>query len=90
MPLAFLLVLGTVYMFVRVIFTLLRLLGYIDGKQRNWTSLILAALIFILVLMQAVGQLSIRDILVLIPAVALAYFYYSIVLSKNSISGNNL
>ncbi len=89
MPLAFLLALGTVYMSVRAIFTILKLLGYVSGRRYRM-SLIVAAFMFILVLMQAVGQLSTRDVLVLLPATALAYFYYSIVLSKNTISNKNL
>lgn len=89
MPLAFLLVLSTLYVFTRAVFVVLSFLGYVDVK-RHWVPVVVTLFVFLLIAMQSLGQLSIRDILVLLPATGLAYFYYSIVLSKNSFTNNNL
>lgn len=76
MVFAFMLVLGTCYLFCYSVFYLLKRLGYIaNGKA--WLRISFTLFIFILLIMQSIGQLSIRDVIALILIGVVGYFYYS-------------
>ena len=79
---AFLLILMSIYISSRFVFFVLDRLGYLR-KGHKWLTEGAALLIFIMIMMQSAGQLSVRDIVALLPLTWLAYFYFS-----RSSSGN--
>lgn len=78
MVIAFSLVFGSLYVGCRLVFSILRSLGYLK-VIRKWVREALTVLIFIFIIMQSVGQLSIVDALALIPVSIVGYFYYSFI-----------
>lgn len=73
---SFLLVLLSLYVVFCFSYNILFSLGYIQGRHR-WLREAITLFIFLLLIMQSVGQLSGRDVLSLIAIAAVAYFYYS-------------
>lgn len=78
MAFGFLLVLGSIYALSRAVFNILRFLGYVK-ETRKWVKEAITGLIFLLIIMQSVGQLSMMDALALIPVSIVGYFYYSFI-----------
>lgn len=76
MAASYMLVLLTLYVASCFSYKILLSLGYIQGR-RTWLREGVTLFIFLLLMMQSVGQLSGRDVLSLIAIASVAYFYYS-------------
>jgi hypothetical protein len=72
----FILVMLDIYVLLLSTRLLLTGLGYLKTPKK-WVIEVMAVAIFVLVVLQSLGQLSIKDFLALIPLTALSYFYYS-------------
>ena len=77
----FLLALATLNLICSLVIILIRQFRGMR-KLKNWTKWAISGFAFILLVMQSIGQLSIKDIVVLIPLVFGIYFYY--IRSKNA------
>jgi hypothetical protein len=73
---AFLLFAATLYVMVQGVCALLGWYGY-PVKHRHRAGMVTAGGLSSLFALQSIGQLSTRDIAVLLPLVVLAYFYIS-------------
>lgn len=83
MILAFVLVYATIYMVCHFIATFLIWMGAISSIRR-WALIAISGAAFILVMLQTFGQLSLRDIAVLVPLLIVAYFYFTRVARNNA------
>ncbi len=83
MAIGFSLLALSVYIVCRIAANLLVILGVIKSF-RNWVVLTTSVLIFLVLTLQALGQLSTRDILALIPLVLLGHFYFNRVSLKDT------
>jgi len=79
---ALILVLCSVYAVCLISFRLLKSLGIVQSHRR-WMLEAITGFIFVLLIMQALGQLSIKDILALIPLTLISYWYTTFVAKQN-------
>ena len=82
MIIAYFLSLLSIYITVALIYKLLDKAGYIKREHR-WLTEGATTFLFILLIMQSAGQLTMRDILALIPLAWLAYFYFGYTSNTN-------
>lgn len=66
---------AVMYFAVRLLVTVLAVYLPVIGRQRRRLVRLLTAIAALLVAMQSAGQLTIKDMLVLVPLVAIGYFY---------------
>jgi len=73
----FALLVANLYVAVSALVALMRWYGISIGRHKRKIIIALTASLSVLVALQSTGQLTSRDLLVLLPFVALAYFYTS-------------
>jgi hypothetical protein len=71
----------TIYLLCRLAARVMCELGLISSPKR-WAVAVVSLFIYIMITLQAIGQLSLRDIAALVPLVAMAYFYFTRISSK--------
>ena len=81
MIMGFLLIFTSFYIIFRLGFKLLRVIGFFE-LHRRWVIEFLAGSFFILIILQALGQLTFKDIAALVPVAIIGYFYYTYISSQ--------
>ena len=79
----FLLIGANVYLICRFAGRILAELGLIKSSRR-WAVALVSLFINVMIILQSMGQLSLRDIIALIPLVLVTYFYFTRVSSRPS------
>lgn len=78
----FLLLALSIYIGCLVFARIMKRIGLIE-ESRRWVVFAVSGFLFILLTLQAIGQLSLRDIAALIPLVVLGYFYFTRISGKD-------
>jgi hypothetical protein len=77
----FVLVLANTYIICRSAYKLMNLMGFLRSYRR-WRIESITLFVFVLLIMQALGQLTFIDIAALIPITLLGYWYFTYVGSQ--------
>lgn len=73
----FMLLIVNLYVIVSAVLALIRWYGVSFGEHRRKVVVAITASLSVLLALQSTGQLTSRDLIVLLPFVAIAYFYTS-------------
>ncbi len=76
MALAFLLIYATIYMACYLIAGVIGWMGIVSSVKR-WVIIVISFVAFMLVVLQVAGQLSLKDIVILVPLLIIAYLYFT-------------